>query len=120
MTTNDEATSGLWPGILPIPQSVLDQGADAEDQREAPTRQNLYADAVNLAAQRSPFGHPLPQSEIRAAWAGVDAALAARPSAPTVTTEQVGAAVIASGLDHHIGASDTIAFLAALGIEVTP
>lgn len=37
----------------------------------------LRADAVNLAAERSPYGHPLPDSEIRAAWAGVDAALAA-------------------------------------------
>lgn len=39
-------------------------------------REGLYADAVNLAADRSPFGHPLPEAEIRAARAGVDAALA--------------------------------------------
>ncbi len=39
--------------------------------------QALYADAVNLTADRSPFGHPLPESEIRAAYAGVDAALTA-------------------------------------------
>ena len=40
-------------------------------------REGLYADAVNLAAERSPFGHPLPEAEIRAAYSGVDAALAA-------------------------------------------
>lgn len=39
-------------------------------------RRALYADAVNLAAEQSPFGHPLPEAELRAAHAGVDAALA--------------------------------------------
>lgn len=51
-------------------------------------RETLVADAVNLAAERSPFGHPLPDSEIRAVRAGVDSALAARadaaPAAPQV------------------------------------
>lgn len=36
----------------------------------------MYAAAVNLAAERSPFGHPLPNAEVRAARAGVDAAVA--------------------------------------------
>lgn len=44
---------------------------------EPADRESLYADAVNLAADRSPFGHPLPEAEIRAARAGVDAAFAA-------------------------------------------
>lgn len=42
----------------------------------SPTLTRLYADATNLAAKRSPHGHPLPDSEIRSAWSGVDAVLA--------------------------------------------
>jgi hypothetical protein len=71
-------------------REVLDgRGLDVE---------GLYSDAVNLAADRSPFGHPLPESEIRAARAGVDAALTAVGASQTrqmhqfwETTDDVGA-----------------------------
>lgn len=40
----------------------------------------LYALAANAAAERSPFGHPLPESELRAVCAAVDAVVAALES----------------------------------------
>lgn len=68
-----------------------------------PERLNaLRADAVNLAAERSPFGHPLPDAEIRAAWAGVDATLTAlrtepatTQAGPELTDDQIEAAALA-------------------------
>lgn len=36
-------------------------------------RNSLYALAVNAAAERSPFGHPLAEAELRAVYAAVDA-----------------------------------------------
>lgn len=72
--TEEVVDVGDWTDLL---RATADTTGDCDDLAE---HLELYALAANAAADRSPFGHPMPESELRAVCAAVDAVVAALES----------------------------------------